>query len=152
MSPERFNTGDSMATATATGSDLKALLGMETMPLEEVRATVGDLELAKAWAAGEIEIGRRAYCVTGPVGKIGSVLVLEDATEWSGPKTRMHGTLRDVMKDELPKVERYKKYQLTKPERFGDEPQLKPVEISQAEALEALALLVRLTDKGLGES
>lgn len=122
------------------------------MPLEEVRKVVSDLELAKAWANGEIEIGRRTHCVTGPVGKAGSALVIEDGFEWSGPKTRAHGTLRDVLKDVPPKVEKYKKYELSKPERFGDDPQVKPVEISPAEALEALALLVRLTDKGLGES
>jgi len=141
-----------MATATEKGTkDVRALLGMEAMPLDEVRAVVGDLELAKAWASGDIEIGRRAHCITGPVGKPGSALVLENAVEWSGPKTRLHGTLRDVLKDAPPKVEKYKKYEQTKPERFGEEPVLKAVEISAEEALAALALQVRLTDKGLSE-
>lgn len=143
-----------MATATAeTATDLKELLGMDAVPLDEVRGSgVPDLLLARAWAAGEIEFGRRAYCVTGPVGKIGSVLVLEDGTEWTGPKTKMHGTFREVLASmDVPKTEKCKKYVMSEPRAYGEEPALRPQEISRDEALGALRLLVRLTDKGLGE-
>jgi hypothetical protein len=137
----------------ATKGDVQAvrdLLGMETMPLSEVRKVLDDdLALAKAWAAGVIEVGRRAHCVTGPVGRQGSALVLEDGVEWSGEKTRTHGTLRDLLEDKPPAVEKYKKYETVKGQ-FGEEPVLKPVEISPSEALAALELQVRLTDKGLG--
>lgn len=143
-----------MATATATkdtgAADIKGILGMEAVPLDQLRgAGVDDLTIARAWAAGDIEFGRRAYCVTGPAGKPGSVLVLEDATEWTGPKTKMHGTFREVLATELPKTEKFKKYVKYPPERFGEEATVRPVEIPAHEALEALTLMVRLTDKGL---
>ncbi len=56
------------------------------------------------------------------------------------------------MAEQPPKAEKFRKYITIAPERFGDEPTLKPVEIPAEEALAAIALYVRLTDKGLGES
>lgn len=148
-----------MATATATppatvtkSSNIAAILGVETMPLTKLRELGNDLDIAKAWAAGEIEFGRTRHCVTGPVGKNGSVLVIEDGVEWSGPKTKFHKTFRDLITEDAPKTEKCKKYVPSKPTQFGEEVRLVPTEIDASEAHAAIALQVRLTDKGLGES
>ncbi len=129
-----------------------AALGAETVLLSDLLALgVSELDVAKAWAAGEIEFGHRSYCVTGPVGKDTSALVVEDGWEWSGPKTKMHKSYRDLAADRPPAVRRYRKYKVTPPpaDRPDDEPVLKPVDIPADEALAAVALHVRLTDKGL---
>ena len=143
-----------MATAAAepkTGKKSVAeSVGVETVLLSDLLKVCDPLDVHKAWAAGDIEFGHQSYCVTGPVGKIGSVLVVEDGFEWSGPKTRMHKNLRDLSTEEPPKVEKYKKYVWTEPKVFGEEAVQKPQEISKDEALAAIALRVRLTDKGLG--
>lgn len=134
--------------------DIRAALGLESLPAAELEAVLGDggqLAIAKAWAAGLVEFGSRRFCVTGPVGKDGSSLVLEDGEDWTGPKTKMHKSYRDLRAEKMPEVRKYKKYELSKPERFGEEPVLRPVEISKDEAERELALRVRLTDKGLGD-
>lgn len=150
------------ATATATkpvekaaGPAVKAVadaLGMDTLPLADLRKLVDDdLAIARAWAAGDIEFGHRTYCVTGAEGKDNSALVVEDGWEWTGPKTRVHKNFRDLLADKPPAVKRYKKYELSKPTQYGEEPVLRPVEIAPDVALAAIALHVRLTDKGLGQ-
>lgn len=138
--------------ATTTDPDVAGLLGVETRPLAEVRSALGaagDLALAKAWAAGDVEFGHRTYCVTGPVGKIGSCLVIEEGWDWSGPKTKMHKAYRDLLGETPPKTDKCKKYETVEPARFGEEPYLKATEIPPAEAHATIALHVRLTDKGL---
>lgn len=127
-------------------------LGAESLPLSELQKRCSAIDIARAWAGGVIEFGHRAYCITGPVGKIGSSLVIEDGFEWSKEKTKMHKPYRDLCNETPPKVEKFKKYKLTEPKVFGEEPVLKPVEISEAEAVAEIALQVRLTDKGLGDS
>lgn len=145
-------TKEATKAAANPSADLAAVLGAETLPLAEVRRAVDDLTIAKAWAAGLIEFGHRLYCVTGPVGKIGSALVVEDGWDWTGPKTKAHKGYRDILAEKPPKTEKAKKYVEQAPERFGEEPTLKAVEIPAEEALAAVQLYVRLTDKGLGES
>ncbi len=141
------------AQPAAAAADLADALGADAMSLADLKKLgVDDMAIARAWAAGNIEFGHRQYCVTGPAGKIGSALVLEDGWDWSGPKTKMHKGYKELAGDQLPKVEKFKKYVAQPPEKFGDEPVLKPVEVSEAEALAAVALHVRLTDQGLAAS
>jgi hypothetical protein len=140
-----------VAEKTEKPADIAAVLGVETMPLDELRKKVPELAIARAWAAGDIEFGHRPYCVTGPAGRIGSALVVEDgAMEWTGPKTKLHKPYRDLCQEKPPATEKCKKYQLFPATLPGEEPQLKPVEIPATEAHAAVALYVRLTDKGLG--
>lgn len=141
-------------TATATtATDIATALGIEEMPLSDLRKLVSDLDIARSWAAGDIEFGRRQHVVTGPVGKIGSSLVLEDGWEWTGPKTKLHKPFRDIIAEGPPKVEKCKVYRSFPDPYFpmGD-PVLRPVEIPEAEALAALGLRVKLTDEGLTRS
>lgn len=131
--------------------DLAAMLGTDEVPLDDLRKRVDDLTLARAWAAGDIEFGHAPYCITGPVAKMNSVLVVEDGkTEWSGPKTKLHKNFRDLVLESPPVTEKWKRYQVVPATIHGEEPQLKPVEISKDAALAAIAIKVRLTDKGLG--
>lgn len=130
-------------------TDLAAALGVGKVPLSELRQKVDDVTLARAWAAGDIEFGHRKYVVTGPVGKIGSVLVVEQGEEW--PDRRHEIPLMsfgDFLEDPPPAAEKYKRYEWKKAEKFGEEPVLKAVEISREEALRDVAVLVRLTKKG----
>lgn len=129
-----------------------AVLGTETMLLSDlISLGVSEIEVAKAWAAGDVEFGHRTYCVTGPAGKDNSALVVEDGWEWSGPKTRMHKGYRDLAAERPPEVRKYRKYKQVPPpaDRPNDEPTLKPVDIPADEALAAIAPHVRLTDKGM---
>jgi hypothetical protein len=142
----------SATTKTAEKATVYAALGAETLLLADLLSLgVPELEVAKAWAAGEIEFGHRVYCVTGPAGRDGSALVVEDGWEWSGPKTKMHKNFRDLAAEQPPAVRKYRKYKTLPPpaDRPNDEPVLKPVDIPADEALSAIALHVRLTDKGL---
>lgn len=133
--------------------DLKAALGAETVLLSDLLGLgVSELDIARAWAAGDIEFGHRSYCVTGPIGRDASALVVEDGWEWSGPKTKMHKGFKELHAEKPPKVAKYRKYVTVPPpaERPNDEPTLKPVDAPADEVLSAIALHVRLTDKGLG--
>lgn len=159
-----------MATATATAApptattkedakarDLASVLGVEEMLLEALRAQVPDLDIAKAWADGRIEFGHQQYCCTGPVSvtgdlRPGSALVIELGMTWTGPKTKLHKSFRDLVKEEPVVVEKYKRYEWFEPQFSGDEKKLKAVDIPKEVALKAIALKVRLTDKGLGDA
>ncbi len=54
-------TKEAKETKETKAADLAALLGTETMSLAELRSAVDDLTLARAWANGDIEFGRRSY-------------------------------------------------------------------------------------------
>jgi hypothetical protein len=131
------------APATVAGELLDSVL-----PVSEVLAKVSERELARAWLAGEVEFGRRSHVTTGRAGvkseRIGAVLIVEDGIEWTGPKTVRHKPFKELVAEAPPECDEYKQYVP------ADEPgQFKMVPVSKAEAMAALALVVRLTDKGL---
>jgi hypothetical protein len=142
-------------TVADSQKNVRDALGSETMSLDDLRKLCTDIDIARAWAGGLIEFGHKQYCLTGPVSgnslKPGSRLVLEEGFEWSGAKTKMHKPYRELINETPPKVEKFFRYEWTVPKLFGEEPVLRPVEISESEAVTAIALQVRLTDKGLGE-
>lgn len=143
------------ATEIRVSPELAAALGDGEMPLDDLRQLVPDLALAQAWGAGHIEFGRRPYCVTGPAGKPGSALVVEDGPwEWTGPKTKGHKRFAELVAEPLPKTEKCKKYVSVPPpaDRPMDDPTLRPVEIPAAEAHGLVALHARLTDAGLASA
>ena len=149
-----------MATATAPApatKDIASVLGVETLPIDQLRQQVDDLAISKAWADGRIEFGRRKYCCTGPVAtpdkaRPGSVLLIEEGEQWTGAKTKLHKSFRDIKNEVLPLVETYREYFWYEPKMVGEERQLRVRDISKDDAMAKLTLLVRLTDKGLGES
>lgn len=156
----------------ATAADLLALLGDGDMPVSDVLAVVPESVLAGAWARGDVEFGRVAYCVTGRPGVPESkpTLVLEINLEWSGKKTERHDRLAKVLSDlkRVPECAEYKRYTLQElvgrdesgVDRWktlppgeaaedGRETRYTTTKCSRAEAVAALAARVRLTDKGL---
>jgi len=130
----------------------------QTVPVKELLKKVPLPALAKAWLAGEVEFGRRAHVVTGKPGtkseNVGSVLLIEDGINWTGAKTVRHKPLKELLAEEEQPVEcaEYRKYApQTEPDANGRvvPNQFKQVPATKQEAHAALALLVRLTDKGL---
>ena len=134
---------------TSSLADLASTLGIDVMPLAELAKQMSALDIARAWAAGEIEFGRRSYVVTGPAGTAGSTLVIEDGWDWSGPKKPSHKNYRDLSAEVPPETEKCGIYQKFPGDRAGEPSYLKLVNIPRAEALPLIALSVRLTDKGL---
>lgn len=160
-----------MATATAdpTTTDLALLLADGELPAAEALAAVGDRVLGAAWAAGLVEFGRRAHSVSGRPGVTESnpTLYVEDGIQWTGVKKPTHKPLKGVMTDaaRVPECKEYREYvkQVSdgKDDRGvehwrtvtevpdGREFRWTTVRVERAAAVAALALLVRLTDKGL---
>jgi hypothetical protein len=161
-----------MATATApkaatAGEDLRTLLGEQEQELREVLKLVPESELARAWAAGEVEFGHTKYCVSGnpESAKSAPTVILETGVEWSGPKTVRHGRFASILASGLPKADRYQKYQqevlvsrekdawdwVNAPEEIkGRETRWARRESDRKEAEALYKVYVRLTDKGLG--
>jgi hypothetical protein len=139
------------AEAPAT-SDIVALLEDREMSLLELASVVDAKVIAKAWAGGMIEFGRRKYCTTGPAGTDRSILIVEDGMEWTGPKSGGHKTYAGIATDELPECAKYERADvpmLKKVDaRSGHETFFRP-SISRHEAEALCGLQVRLTDKGL---
>lgn len=135
--------------AAETNDNILAALGMDTMALTELVNATSALEVARAWAAGIVEFGHRDYCVTGPVGKDNSTLVVEDGFSWTGEKKPYHKNYRNIADEKLPETRKHTKYVLTPGHGPNDAPFLKPTPIDREEALKLIALQVRLTDKGL---
>jgi len=161
-----------MATATAeapTTADLTLFLADGERPAAAVLAAVPERVLAAAWAAGLVEFGRRKHSVSGRPGVPESkpTLYLEDGAEWSGAKKPSHKTLKGVLTDgaRVPDCVEYRKYVKEVSagrdeaglERFrvvadvpeGQEFRWNTAKTDRAEAVAELALMVRLTDKGL---
>jgi hypothetical protein len=144
----------------AETADIVSVLGVETVLLSELRKKVNDLDIARAWSGGFIEFGRRKHCVTGQAipGRPqheSSRLVLEGAAddiEWSGPKSKLHAEYVKIRDEKPPACFRGRRYDEFKPEnwKMGEELSRKAVDIDIIEAQAAIALVVRLTDKGLG--
>lgn len=148
--------GETLADVLGDGSD---------RPLAEVRGLVGDAALNRAWAAGEIEFGRRNHCLAGPAGRDGSKLLIEDGYEWTGPKTKLHKGFAELVKDRPPRARGWVVYvreylagksgdgldiwrAVTDETPEGAELRWAPRKITEAEALALLELRVRLTDLG----
>lgn len=160
-----------MATATAadTAADLRELLADGEALAADVLGQVPELALARAWAAGDVEFGRVAYCTSGRPGVPESkpTLYVEDGVKWTGPKKVTHKPLKGVLADggAVPACTEYRKYvkevSLGKDDRGVEQWKAQPdvpegteyrwttVRITRAEACDLLALRVRLTDKGL---
>lgn len=139
-----------MATATVTvPATVAGELLDQVVPVSDLLAKVPQKELAKAWLTGDVEFGRREYVVTGKPGTkseaVGSVLILESAVCWTGPKRVKHKPLKELLaeSEQVPECGEYRTYE---PDGSGG---VKPVPVSRADAAKALALMVRLTDKGL---
>jgi hypothetical protein len=150
----------------ATLADLAAAIGDEDAAVADVLALVPEAALAKAWAAGHAEFGRRRHCVTGRPGVPESkpALLIEANTDWTGEKTAKHTRLAALLAEaaKLPDCRTYKKYVLEvqvnqakdlwdvlEGDAKGRDTRWTTAEIDRAEAAELLALRVRLTDKGL---
>ena len=144
--------GDTAATVIGT-------LGDQTILASELIEKVGKPAAARAWAAGEIEFGRRKYCTNGqprPRASEGkdatnaeTTLIVEKGEDWTGPKKYHHKPLTGLlMDDEFPVCTKYMIYQEIK---FNpDQPNKSPlVEAKRDEVVKLLSLYVRLTDKGL---
>lgn len=167
-----------MATATAEGTtateELFLALADQPRPVAEVLALGPRMEsaLSQAWARGDVEFGRACHCVTGRPGVPESrpALVIEDGTDWTGPKTPRHGTFARLRADaeRLPVVTEFKKYvkqvlvsrdeQGTERWRTATAEELQEEgrelrwatqKIERPEAVALMALQVQLTDKGL---
>jgi hypothetical protein len=158
-----------MATATADAADVLVLLADGEALVADVLKGVSELALAQAWARGEVEFGRRNHCVTGRPGVAASnpTLVLEDGVSWTGPKTPRHKPLKGVLADaaRVPDCTDWKQYvkevSQGKDDRGfehwrvvadvpeGQEFRWTTARVTKAEAVAALALRARLTDKGL---
>lgn len=161
-----------MATAekkATTTEELYLLLSGDPMPVSEVLAKIDEGVLASAWARGDVEFGRACHCVTGRPGVPESkpTLIIEDGMSWSGQKTPRHKNFRGVLADasKLPACQQFRKYvkQVSKgkdsqgfehwqtaedvPEGVEFRWVTEPME--QSEAKKALALWVKLTDKGM---
>lgn len=107
---------------------------------------------AVAWAKGEIELGRRQFCMTGPVTRnadLASVVIESpEVAEWTGPKTQFMAGLSAVLNETLPTVGRYYRYvQVT--DAVTGELTIEKESISREQALELAGYVVRLTDKGM---
>lgn len=154
--------------AAAAAHDLAAALGEADWLAAEVLGLVGEDALAAAWARGDVEFGCTKYACAGNPDfpeKSNPTLIIEDGLEWTGPKKRFHGRLRDVLAERLPERRHYQKYQrevlvnrekdvwewLDRPEDArGRETRWARRDIDRAEAERLFELRVRLTDKGLG--
>lgn len=139
-----------MATATVTApATVAGELLDQVLPVSELLTKVSQKELAKAWLAGEVEFGRREYVVTGKPGTksetVGSVLILESAMSWTGPKRVKHKPLKELLADaeQVPECGEYRTYE---PDGTGG---VRAVAVTRSDAAKALALVARLTDKGL---
>lgn len=148
-----------------TAADLYAAVGEEDRAVAEVLDLLGEPALARAWAAGDVEFGRRSHCVTGRPGvpESAPTLVVETGTDWTGPKTPRHKRLSALLAEPLPECRLYKRYVLEVQvdrkkdvwELLGDaaakgrETRWTTAEIDRDEAAGLLALRARLTDKGL---
>ena len=132
-----------MAPASVAGELLDAVV-----PVSDLLAKVSEKDLTRAWLAGEVEFGRREHVLTGKPGNksetVGSVLIIETGTNWSGPKTTRHKPLKDLLAEPAPRAQEYRAYVAD-----GDAGGFKLVTATEAEAQKALALVARLTDKGL---
>jgi hypothetical protein len=142
------------APKAATVEDVALTLEDREMALADLIGRTGQTAVAKAWAAGHVEIGRRTRVVTGnPNIKLTrenespARLVVEDGFEWSGPKTAQHASLAAIAAETLPNCEHYRKYEKRRNDR--GEQYHAPVAIDRAEAVALCAYTVRLTDKGL---
>lgn len=125
-------------------SDVLLTLEDRTVPVKTLLATVSQLALAKAWAGGLVEFGRRTHALTG--GGKSSRLTVEHGIQWSGPKSVRHKPLNDLLAEAAPQAAEYKLYNKV----AANDPAKTPLsDVTEAEAHEAVALLVRLTDKGL---
>lgn len=167
-----------MATATAekTTDALFLALADGERPLGDVLRADPKAEpaLALAWVRGDVEFGRACHCVTGRPGLPESkpTLVIEDGTDWTGPKTPKHAPFAKIKADagRLPNVTEYKKYvrqvmvgkddQGVERWRTATPEELREVEdgrefrwttqpINRDEAARLMAPCVRLTDKGM---
>lgn len=142
----------------ATTTDIVAILEDKEMLLAELAELVDAKVIGKAWAAGLIEFGRRAYCTTGqPVGEDGtvaegSILIIEGLTEWTGPKSGQHKTYANLAGEELPHCERYERADVPMIKRTDpktDRETYHRPQVKREEAVALVGLRVRLTDKGL---
>lgn len=138
--------------AAWAAADLATLLGETAQPVKDVLALLPDpLVLAKAWTSGDVEFGKAKHCVSGRPGNPESMptLLIEDGTEWTGPKTPRHLGFSALYADaqKVPDYRVYKRY-VRAADKDG-EPVWDAKIISREEAVPLLALLVRLTDKGL---
>lgn len=140
------------ATATDARADLLALIADKEMDAAEVASVCGVPALAAAFAAGDLEFGRRRYTVTGHNRK--PTMVIEDATSWTGPKTRLHKPAREILAEPCPAADGgYARYvRNTAVAVNPGEPQpLRLDDVSRPDGEALLALRVRLTDQGLGK-
>lgn len=145
-----------MTETTTERAELLALIADKEMDAAEFAAAVGPNALAGAWAAGDVEFGRRSYSVTGRKSlNFRRMLVVEDGVSWTGPKRRYHKPAKEFLAEELPACDGFGRYvvdeKAAKEVAPGDPPPLKLEVVQRADALAMLALRVRLTDQGLGK-
>ncbi len=135
-------------TKEATAKDIADVLKDESMAVKELLTLVPPIALAKAWAAGEVEFGRRVFSITGPLGKPESRLVVESGVNWSGAKSSARKPLKELLAedDSPPKCGEYSQYNLIPKNSELKSPLTK---IEEKNAHDLIALQVRLTDKGL---
>jgi hypothetical protein len=140
------------AAAPETSADIVALLEDREMSLSEVAAVLDAKTIGKAWAAGHIEFGQPVYCVAGPSGGEGSILILEGGIAWTGPKTVQHKHYAALAGESVPECGRYERADMpmvAKHDPKNDRTTYHRPAVGRDEAVRLLALRVRLTDKGL---
>lgn len=139
--------------ASPAPATVAEVLQDKILPLKELQAKVPSLAIASAWAAGDIEFGHQTYVITGPVGESNSAVVVETGMDWTGPKTGLHKTYKELVEsNKPPECSKYCK---------ADIPRIKVVDqasgaeytemgrISKQECHDLIAFQVRLTDKCL---
>lgn len=153
-----------MATLT-TEKSVADVLGDGVMTVADLIAKTSEAAVAKAWAAGLLVFGRRQHVVVGrraePVEgePDNSKLLLEgppEKIEWGETKTARHAPLADILKaDRLPDVHEYcstevpRKKLIEKDNVRGNVEYTTWGNVARSEAERQLALMVKLSDRGL---
>ena len=150
------------------GAELKALvkhLGDNTHFVAELPKQFNPILLSQAWINGLIEFGRRTHILAGKPGPksetVGTMLIVEDSTDWSGFKRKSHKATKDLLAEDdrpfmdnqdRPYVEFQKYIPLTGLDPLTQKPypqgSFQRVKISEDEARKMIRLQVRIADKG----
>lgn len=141
------------ATVANPTEDVVLVLKDSTVPVRDLLAQVSDLDVAEAWAAGDIQFGHRNYA-TQPGGRDHkSRLTVESAWDWTKAKTADRvgfAELWEEWKDFPGHFDEYRYYPPAPKKPIPDSEAKDPLQtIDRAKACELLALHVKLTDEGM---